>query len=88
VPGQQRARCHDPVQPQVAGQQRGQGRERRTVSPVRPRARDLPTQDRDLVPQYEDLRILRGVIPRQEHQPARHPDHEQVDETDQHKRRA
>ena len=32
--------------------------------------------------------ILGGVIPDQEHQPAEHPDHEQVDETDQHERRA
>ena len=38
VPGQQRARGHDPVQPQPPGQQPGQGGEHGTVSPVRPRA--------------------------------------------------
>ncbi len=33
-------------------------------------------------------RIPFGVIPRQGYQPAEHPDHEQVDKTDQHERRA
>ena len=87
VPAQQRARCHNPVQPQVPRQETGQGGEHGTVSPVRPRPRDLPAQDRDLMPQHEDLRILSGVIPCQEHQPAEHPDHQQVDETDKHKHR-
>jgi len=59
-----------------------------TVSPVRPRARDLPTQDRDLMPQHEDLRILRGVTQRQEHQPAEHPGYDQLDETDNHEDRS
>jgi hypothetical protein len=88
VPGQQGARCHDPVQPQVSGQQPGQRGEHGTVSPVRPRARGLTPQHRDLMPQDQDLRILSGVTARQEHRPAEHPDHEQIDETDQHGRRA
>ena len=50
----------------LPGQQRGQGGEHRTVSPVRLRAGDLSTQDRDFVPQYEDLRVLRGIILRKE----------------------
>jgi hypothetical protein len=49
------------------------------VSPVRPRARDLPAQDCNLMPEHQDLRILRGVIPREEHQPAEHPDHEEIE---------
>ena len=76
MPGQQRARCHDPVQPQPTGQQPGQGGEHGTVSPVQPRAADLTPQHRDLMPEH------------QEHQPAEHPDHEEVSETDQHERRA
>ena len=88
MPGQQGAWGHDPTQPQVPGQQSGQGGEHGAVSPVRPRTGDLPPQDRDLVPQHEDLRILGSVIPGKEHQPAEHPDHEQVDETDLHDRRA
>lgn len=58
------------------------------VSPAWFRAGDLPAQDRDLVPEHQDLRVLSGVIPRQENQPAEHPDHGQVDEADQHERRA
>jgi hypothetical protein len=76
------------VQLQVPGQLPCQGGEHGTVSPVRFRAGDLPTQDRDLVPEHKNLRVLRGFIPRQEHQPAERPDHEEVDEADEHERRA
>ena len=88
VPGQQRGRGHDPVQPQVPRQQPAQGGEHGTVSPVRPRAGDCRRKHRDVMAQHEDLRVLRGVAARQQHQPAEHPDHEQVDETDKHERRA
>jgi hypothetical protein len=88
VPGQQRARRHDAVQPQVPRQQPRQGGEDGAVSPIRPRPRDLPAQHSDLVPQHQDLRILRGVTARQERQPAEHPGHEQVDEANEHERRA
>jgi hypothetical protein len=76
------------VQPKVPGQQHRQGREHGTVSPVRPRARDLPTQHRDLVPQHQDLRVLGSITARQKRQPAEHADHEQVGEADEHERRA
>ena len=72
----------------VPGQQPGQGGEHGTVSPVRFRAGHLPAQDCDLVPEHEDLRVLSSVIPRQEDQPAEHPAHEEVDESDEHERRA
>ncbi len=75
VPGQQRGRGHDPVQPQVPRQQPGQCGEHGTVSPVRFRAGDLRAQHRDLMAQHEDLRVLGGIVSRQEHQPAEHPDH-------------
>ena len=77
-----------PPVPQAPGQQPSQCGEEGAVNPVRPPAGDVPTQHCDLVPQHEDLRILRGVTPGQERQPAEHPDHEQVDETDQHEPRA
>ena len=88
MPGQQGGRCHDPVQPQVAGQQPAQGGEHGTVSPVWPRAGDLTPQHRDLVPEDQDFRVLGGMAARQERQPAEHPDHEQIDEADEHERRA
>ena len=64
VPGQQRARGHDPVQPQVPGQQPRQGGDHGTISPARPRARDLTAQHRDLMPEHKDLRLLSGAAPR------------------------
>jgi hypothetical protein len=74
------------VQPQAPGQQPRQCSEHGTVSPVRLRAGDLPPQDRDLVPQDQDLRVLSGIITSQKHQLAERPDHEQVDEADEHER--
>jgi len=88
MPGERGSRRHDPLQSLLPGQQPGQGGEHGTIRPARPRTRDLPTQDRDLMPQDQDLRVLGGVAADQERQPAEHPDHEQVDKTDQHERRA
>ena len=88
MPGQQGSRRHDPMQPLATGQQPGQGGEHGTVSPVRPRAGDLSAQHRHLMPQHEDLRVLGSVTARQQRQPAEYPDHEQIDKTDQHERRA
>jgi hypothetical protein len=55
---------------------------------LRLRAGDLAAQDRDLVTQDKDLRVLGVILPRQERQPAEHPDHEQVDKADEHERRS
>ena len=48
----------------------------------------LSAQDSDLMPEHEDLRVLSGVAARQEHQPDGPPAHEEVDEADEHERRA
>jgi hypothetical protein len=76
------------VQLQVPGQQPGQGGKHGTVSPAWSRPGDLTPQHRDLVTQDQDLCILGGVTARQQDQPAEHPDHGQVDQTDPHNRRA
>jgi len=39
------------------------------------------------MPQNQDLHVLGGVTPCQEHQPAEHPDHEEIDEANEHERR-
>jgi len=72
----------DPVERQAPGQHPSKGSKHRTVSPVRSRAGDLPPQDRDLVPQQEDFRVLGGTTTCQQLQPSEQPDHEQVDKTD------
>lgn len=82
MPGQEGARGHDSVQPEASWQQPGQA----AVGPVRPRARNLTAQGADLVPKYEDLRVLRSVAPSEEGQQAEQPDHEQVDKSDEHDR--
>ena len=78
------ARCHDPVQPQVSGQQPRQSGDHRTVSPVRLGAGDVAAQDRDLMPQDQDLHVFRGVAAPEQRQPAEHPDHEQIKEAEEH----
>jgi hypothetical protein len=84
VPAEQGARRHDPVQPQVPGQQPRQSGDHRTVSPVRLGAGDLAAQDRDLMPQDQHLHVFRGVAAREQRQPAEHPDHEQIEEAEEH----
>jgi hypothetical protein len=80
----QGARRHDPVQAKAPGQHPRQGGDHGAVGPVRLRAGDLTAQDRNLVPQDQDLRVLRGVASREERQPAEQPDHENVDEANEH----
>jgi hypothetical protein len=66
MPGQQGARGHDPAQPQVTGQQPGQGGEYSTVSPVRSRAGDLTPQHPYVGAEDQDLHVFGGVTARQE----------------------
>jgi len=87
VPGEQGARRHDPVQSKASGQQLRERGDHGAVGPVRLRAGDLTAQDRDLVPQHQDLRIFRGVATREQRQPAEQPDYEHVDEAKDHERR-
>ena len=76
------------MQAQAPGQQPGQGGEHGTISPIRPRTRYLTPQHRGLMPQDQDLRVLGGITPGQERQPAEHTDQGQADETEQHHCRA
>jgi hypothetical protein len=48
------------------------------VGPVRFRAGDLTAQDRDLMPQYQDLYVFGGVAAGEQRYPAEQPD-EQVE---------
>jgi hypothetical protein len=74
------------VQPEPGGQQPGQSGDHGAVGPVRPRTGSLVAQDEDLVPKYQDLRVLRGIAPGEEDQPAGQPDHEQAGKPDEHDR--
>ena len=41
----------------------------------------------NFMPQYQDLHVLGGVASGEEHEPAEQPDHEQIDEAEEHDRR-
>ena len=84
VPGEQGASRHDPLYPEVPGQQPRQGGYHGPVSPVRFRAGDLAAQDRDLVPEHQDFHVLGNIAAGEERQPAGQPDHEQIDEAKEH----
>jgi hypothetical protein len=75
VPGEQGAGRHDPVLPKVPGQQPRERGDHGAVSPVRFWAGDLTAQDRNLVPQYQDLDVLRCAAAREQRHPAEQPDH-------------
>ena len=88
VPGQQRSRCDQSAAPPGGGQRSGQGRQDRAVGPVRPRPGHLPAQHHHLMAQHQDLRVLRCLAAAQQDQPARHPDHDQIQQTDRHEPRS
>jgi hypothetical protein len=58
-----RARA-DAVQPQVPGQQPRKRGDHRPVGPVRLRSGDTTAEDRDLMPQAQDLHVFGGVAAR------------------------
>jgi hypothetical protein len=84
VPAQQRLRPDAEVRLDLPGQPAAQRRQQRAVSPLQRRPRCLPAQDRQLMPQNQDLQPLRAAPTRkQPHQPKQAP-HGQLDERPQH----
>ena len=51
--------------------------------PVRLGAGDLTAQDRDLMPQYHDLRMFGDAAAGEQRQPAEQPEHEQIDQAEE-----
>ena len=78
VPGEQGAGRHDPVQPKASRQQSRRGGDHGPVNPVQFRAGDLAAQNRDLMPQHQDLRFFRRVATGKQYKPG------EVDETEEH----
>jgi hypothetical protein len=58
------------------------------VGPVWLRAAALAAQDGDLLPEHQDFCVLGCVAAGQQGQPPEEPDHEQVDQADDHEHRA
>jgi len=85
---QQRARRDEPVGAQPSWQQPGQRGQDGPVGPVRLRPGDLPPDYRDLMTEHHDLRILGRLAAPQQEQPAKHPDHDQIEQAKRHKPRS
>jgi len=58
------------------------------VGPVRPGTPHLTAQHHHLMPQQQDLHVLGRLATAQQDQPAEHPGHEQVQQTDRHEPRS
>jgi hypothetical protein len=48
------------------------------------RTGDLTAQDRDLMPQYHDLRVFGDAAAGEQRQPAEQPEQEQIDQAEEH----
>ncbi len=88
VPGQQRARRDEPAGAQHGWQQPGQCRQDGAVGPVRLGPGDLTAEHRDFVTENYDLGVLGSLAAAQQHQPAKDPDHDQVEQTKEHEPRS
>jgi hypothetical protein len=73
VPAQDGLRCHQHPGPPGPGKAADQRCDHRPVRPGQLRPRHLPVQDGQLMPQHEDLSLLGGLRPRQQHHPAGQP---------------
>ena len=63
MPTQQRRRSHDPDPPQFTGEKAGQRRQQQPVLRLQPGPAHLSSQARHLMPQDQQLNILRGLGP-------------------------
>jgi len=87
VPGEQGAGRHDPMSPQALRQQSCQCSEHTAVGPIRLRAGDLTSQYRDLMPQHQNLQILRAATTAEQREPGEHARHGEVYEAEEHELR-
>jgi hypothetical protein len=88
VPGQQRGWRDQPVHPQLSRQQPGQRGQNRSIWPRGAWLADLATQDRDLVPQHQQLGSDRGLAARKDRQPPEQAHHDQIEESEAPDRRS
>ena len=87
VPGEQGAGRHDPMSPQALRLQSCQCSEHTAVGPIRLRASDLTSQYRDLMPQHQNLQILRAATTGEQREPGDHARHGEVYEAEEHELR-
>jgi hypothetical protein len=73
MPAQQRLRLNHERLPAASRQDPAQRREQQPVVRLESRLTDLPTEDRQLVPEHENLELLRPVTPSEEHDQLQQP---------------
>jgi hypothetical protein len=79
-----RRETFDRLADQFGWKQPGQRRQGCPVGPVRLRPCDLTPEHRDLMTEHHDLRVLGRLAPAGQHQPAKDPDRNQVEQTKSH----
>ena len=84
MPPQDGAGRDQTVHPQPPRQEPDQRGEDCAVGPVQPGPRMGAAQHGDLVPQHEQLGILRGRCPTEQDQPAAQPDEDDVEQAEGH----
>ena len=85
MPTQHRRRTHDPSPPQTPRQQPTQRRDQQPILRLQPRTTDLPPQHHHLVPQHQQLDVLRGLTTTAQHNQAQPGPHEGVHDRQQHR---
>lgn len=60
----------------------------KTARSAQPGLGHLAAQHHHLTPQHQDLHIVGRLTAAQQEQPARHPDHDQIQQTDRYERRS
>jgi hypothetical protein len=86
MPGQQRGRGDDPMDTQLAREQPGQSGQDRPVRPSQARPGHLAAQYCDFVAQDEDLDVLGSATAGEQSKPAKQPEHEEIQQSEQHGR--
>lgn len=86
MPGQQRGRGDDPRATQPAREQPGQSGQDRPVRPSQARAGHLAAQYCGFVAQDEDFDVLSGGAAGEQSKPAKQPERDEIQQSDQHGR--
>ena len=84
MPGQDRGRGDQPMQPQRSWQSPDQRGEEEPISPVQLRFRIAPSQDRVLVPQDENLRFQARTASSKDGHPVQEPAERKVEQSHRH----
>jgi len=84
VPAKQRRRADRQARPRTLRQSPRKRGEDRSIDRTEPRSLRLPAQDRQLMPEHQDLELLRALRPAQQHDQLNQTTKRQIDERPDH----